>query len=840
MGKGAAFDVDKVLDQLTTTEKIGLTAGIDFWHTYPVERLGVPSIRTSDGPNGVRGTKFFNGVPSAVFPNGTGLASTFDKDLFREAGQLMAEEAKHKGAHVILGPTTNMQRGPNGGRGFESFSEDPYLAGIASAGVVGGIQDGHIAATIKHYVGNDLEHERNSSDSIITQRALREIYLEPFRLAVKYSQPKAFMTGYNKINGEHVSQSKFLIDDVLRKEWGWEGLVMSDWYGTYTSKDSLNNGLDLEMPGPARLRTSDAVGQQITSKEVHINALNDRVRNVLELVKYALDGEAAEFTGEDTKNNTEKTAELLRKIAADAIVLLKNEDDILPLKKEEKIAVFGPNAKYGAYAGGGSASLRPYYIVTPYEGVTKKLGYEPPFTVGAYAHDNLPGLAQQTINPDTGKPGLKMSFYHQPRGTEGREKFDELEIETSYHILFDYKNEKIRNNLFYADFEGEFTADDTAEYEFGVTVLGTAQIFIDDKLIVDNKDKQIQGRAFFNTGTVEVTGKVQLEKGKKYNVRVEFGSGSTRTYEQKSGVDFVGNGAIQFGVAKVIDAQEEIKKAASIAKAADKAVIFIGLNGEWESEGYDRPDLALPGHTNDLVEAIIAANPNTIVVNQSGTPVEFPWLQKVKGLIHAWFGGNELGNGIADVLFGDVNPSGKLSLSFPLKFEDNPAFLNFHTERGRVLYGEDIFVGYRFYEKLQRKVAFPFGYGLSYTSFEFSNLKSSVDESNDKLKFSVDVKNTGKLKGKEVVQFYIKKVESDVIRPIKELKGFEKIELEAGKQSTVSTEISLKDSISFFDEYQNKWSAQAGEYEVHVGSSSDDIELIEKFNVEKSHFWTGI
>jgi len=836
----ANFDVEKVLEQLTLTEKIGLTAGIDFWHTYPVERLDIPSLRTSDGPNGVRGTKFFNGVPGAVFPNGTGLAATFDKNLLKDAGNLMAIEGKEKGSHVILGPTTNMQRGPNGGRGFESFSEDPYLAGIASASIINGIQDKHIAATIKHYVGNDLEHERNSSDSIISQRALREIYLEPFRLAVKYSNPLCFMTGYNKVNGEHVSQSKFLIEDTLRKEWNWDGLVMSDWYGTYSTSQALENGLDLEMPGPPRLRTEIAISQQVNSKELHINHLNDRVRNVLKLVKYAKEGEISENSPETIKNDTPETAEFLRKLSADSIVLLKNDDGILPLQKNDKIAIIGPNAKYAAYSGGGSASLRPYHTITPYDGISEKIGSKPAYTVGAYAHDNLPGLAEQTINPKTGKPGVHMSFHHQPFGTKGREQFDELDLDSSYHIMFDYANSSIRNDLFYADFEGIFIPEETAEYEFGVTVLGTAQVFVNDKLVVDNKTKQKKGRAFFNTGTVQETGKIQLNKDEKYHVRVEFGSGSTRTYTEKDGVDFVGNGAICFGVAKVIEPLEEIKKAAELAKSVDKAIVVIGLNREWESEGYDRPDLSLPGYTNQLVEAVLAANPNTVIVNQSGTPVEFPWYKDAKTLVHAWYGGNELGGAIADVLYGDVNPNGKLSLTFPIRMEDNPAFLNFHTERGRVLYGEDIFIGYRYYEKLQRTVAFPFGYGLSYTTFAFDDLKTSVEESNDKLKVSVNVKNTGKLKGKEVVQVYVRKVNSDVIRPIKELKGFEKVELNPGESKSVSLELSLKDSVSFFDEYQDKWSVQSGEYEIQVGSSSDDIELIEKFNVEKSYFWSGL
>lgn len=838
----ADFDIDIVLSQLTLEEKIGLVAGIDFWHTYPVPRLNIPSMRFSDGPNGIRGTKFFNGVPGAVLPNGTGLAATFDKELLLEAGKLAGIEAHHKSAHVDLGPTANMQRGPNGGRGFESFSEDPYLAGIASANIVNGLQSQKVAATMKHYVGNDHEHERNSANSIVTDRALREIYLEPFRLAVKYSQPRAFMTGYNRLNGEHVSQSKKFLEEILRKEWNWDGTIMSDWFGTYTSKESIEAGLDIEMPGPPKMRTQDHVGQQIASRELHINDLNERVRNVLKLVKYAKESGIPENGPEDTENNTPETSAFLRKLAADAIVLLKNEDSVLPIKKEETVAVIGPNAKYAAYSGGGSASLAAYYTVTPYEGISAKTK-DPKYTVGAYAHVSLPGLAEQVKNPKTGERGFTLSFYHEPRGSENRRKFDEFaNISSSYHIMFDYKHESINTSkeAFYGDFEGIFTPEETSEYEFGLTTVGTCQLFVNDKLVVDNKTKQTRGKSFFTSGTIEEKGRIHLEKGKEYNVRIEFGSGPTYTLTQTEGVNFSGAGCIAFGAARVIDDDEEISRASELAKSVDKVILCVGTNGEWESEGYDRSDISLPLRTNDLVSSVLKANPNTVVVNQSGTPCEFPWIKDAKAVIHAWFGGNELGNAIADVLYGDVNPSGKLSLTFPKKFEDNPAYLNFHSERGRVLYGEDIFIGYRYYEKLQKQVMFPFGYGLSYTTFEFSNLKVSTDEAAGKLSVSVNVKNTGKVGGKEVVQVYISKTESDVIRPVKELKDFSKVSLKPGEEKTVKVELSLKDSVSYFDEWENKWDAQEGEYSVQVGPSSDDIELIEKFEVKKGFYWTGL
>lgn len=836
----ADFDVEKVLSELTLAEKISLISGSDFWHTAQVKRLGVPSIRVTDGPNGVRGTKFVNGCPSACFPCGTGLAATFNKELLARTGGLMAEESKHKSAQVILGPTTNMQRGPLGGRGFESFSEDPHLAGMASATIVKGIQDGDIATTIKHFVGNDLEHERNSSDSIITERALREIYLEPFRLAVKYADPKSFMTCYNKVNGEHVSQLHRILEGILRGEWGWDGLVMSDWFGAYTAKDSIVNGLDLEMPGPSTLRTKTNITHMINSKELNVQYLDERVRNVLKLVKWCARSNLQERGPEDTENNTPETRALLNEIASESVVLLKNENNILPLKKDEKIAVIGPNAKFAAISGGGSASLLPYYTSTPFDAIAEKLNKEPEYSVGCYAHQSLPAfaLSRFTKNPATGEPGINCKFYNVPSGSEKREQFDEFNICSSPMILFDYDNEAITDNIYYMDVRGDVTPEESGDYEFSLCVNGTAQLFVDGKLVVDNKTSQIAGDSFFGSGTIEVKGSIRLEAGKTHEVKIEFGSALTSKLERDSVISF--GGALSIGMCKIINDQEEIEKAVALAKSVDKVVLLIGLNGEWESEGFDRPDMSLPLLTNELVAAVLEANPNTVVVNQSGTPVEMPWLSKANALVQAWYGGNEAGNAIANVLFGDHNPSGKLSLSWPFKNSDNPAYLNFRTVRGRVLYGEDIYIGYRYYEKMQKQVAFPFGYGLSYTKFDISNLKVSVDEENDKLTASVEVKNTGDYDGAEVVQLYVSQQNPTTDRPIKELKGFEKTFLKTGESKTVSFSLSLKDSASFWDEYFNKWNLEAGDYEVQIGTSSDDILLFGAFKVEKQKLWLGL
>lgn len=835
----ADINVDEVLNELTLEEKINLIAGADFWHTHKVDRLGVPAVRVSDGPNGVRGSKFLSDVHSACFPCGTGLAATFNKDLLKEAGALMAEEAKAKSAHVILGPTTNMMRTPLGGRAFESFSEDPYLAGMATASIINGMQENDIAATVKHYVGNDLEHERNASNSIITERALREIYLEPFRLAVKYANPAAFMTGYNKVNGEHVSQSKKLLLDILRHEWAWDGLIMSDWFGAYTAKASIENGLDLEMPGPSHTRTQGALLHMVKTRELNIQHLDARVKNVLKFVKWCAKSNLPE-RGPEGEADTPATRDFLRKIATEAIVLLKNEGGLLPFKKTDNVAVIGPNAKFLAYCGGGSASLRTYNGLNPYEAISQLLGKEPKYSVGCHAHKNKPPLAQSTCskNPVTGERGIHVEFFNEAPEVEGRIKFDEIDYDTSPLILFDYTHPSLKGETYYADVTTTVTPEESGEYDFSLSVCGTAQLFVEDKLVVDNKTSQTAGNTIFDAGTIEEISSIHLEAGKSYNVRIEFGSSPTSPLGAAATI--APGGALLIGFCKQIDAKEEIQKAADLARSVDKVILNIGLNLEWESEGHDRAHMRLPDGMDELVEAVLEANPNTVIVNQSGSPVEMPWLPKANGLLQAWFGGTECGSAIANVIFGEANPSGKLSMTWPFKNADGPAYLNAKTVRGRVLYGEDIYIGYRFFEKMQRRVAFPFGYGKSYTSFELSNLKVSVDEESDSLKARLSVKNTGKVDGAEVVQLYISTDSAEVDRPLKELKGFERIFVEAGKTESVLFSLSLKDSASYFDEYMDKWSLENGSYEVQVGTSSDDIQLYQKFSVKETKFWVGL
>lgn len=766
------------------------------------------------------------------------MGATFNLPLLEEAGRLMGEEAQAKNAHVILGPTVNMQRSPLGGRGFESIGEDPFLSGLSAAALIKGIQSTGVQATIKHFLCNDQEDKRMAVQSIVTERALREIYALPFQLAVRDSQPGAFMTAYNGVNGVFCSENEKYLDGLLRKEWGWDGLVMSDWLGVYSTNEAIKAGLDLEMPGPSKFRGQTLQFNVATGKPF-MHFIDDRAREVLKFVKKCAAAGIQE-NGPETSKDTPETAALLRRVADESIVLLKNEGGVLPLKKDKKTLVLGPNAMVATYAGGGSASLPPYYAISPYDGISEKLGTKPTFTVGAYSHNVLPLLGLQTTQPN-GKPGMLWRAYNELPDEAQRDVLDEMAVTKTDMHLVDYENAKV-NHIWYADLEGYLTVDEDQTYEFSLAVAGTAKLYVNDKLVVDNATKQYPGSAYYGTGSREERGAMELKKGEKYHIMVHWGSAPTHKLPPDSFIPIPGHGGLRVGGAGIIDDQAEIARSVKLAKEHDQVIICAGLNSEWETEGSDRLSMKLPGCLDQLISEVAAANPNTALVMQTGTPEEMPWLAQTPAIIQAWYGGNETGNSIADVLFGDYNPSGKLSLSFPKKLQDVPAFLNFKTEAGRTLYGEDVYVGYRYYEFAERDVNFSFGHGLSYTTFSFSDL-SVQHVAGGKLTATFTIKNTGSLKGAEVAQMYVKpKQAANINRPVKELKGFAKAELEAGESKKVTIEELEKYLAAYFDEERNQWCVEKGEYEVIISNSSvlTDGALRDSFTVGKKYWWSGI
>lgn len=800
----------------------------------------------SDGPNGVRGTRVFNGVPAACFPCGTALGATWNQTLLLEAGKLMGEEAKAKGAHILLGPCINMQRSPLGGRGFESISEDPVLAGLGAASLTNGIQATGVVATIKHFVTNDQEHERTAVNSIVTDRALREIYILPFQIAIRDAHPKAFMTAYNKLNGTHMSENKRILQDILRTELGWSGTIMSDWFGTYSTDGAINAGLDLEMPGPTRWR-GGLLGHLVSSRRVPMHTLDERAKNMLQLVNECAKSGVKEGQQEGKLDNA-KTASMLRKLAAESIVLFKNEDNVLPLKKDKKILVIGPNTKISVYCGGGSSSMAPYYAVSPWEGIEAKVKdpSKMEFAIGCYSHKELPLVSNQfTVAADPkSKRGLTFRAYNDPPTMgEDREIADEIELDSSLGMMMDYHNPKLKSDLWYADVEGYFHAERTGDYELGLCIYGTGKLYVDGKEVVDNATKQRQGTVMYGCGTVEEKGTCYMEKGKTYHIKLQFASAATSKLEGDGIVRF-GGGGFRIGGAWVLDMDDTIAEAARLAKDAEQVVICAGLNGDWEGEGADRVDMKLPGRMDDLITAVAEANPRTVVVNQTGTPVEMPWLDKVAGLLQAWYGGNETGNAIADVLYGDINPSGRSSLSFPKRVEDNPAFYNYRSEGGRVLYGEDVYIGYRHYETVKRDVNFSFGYGLSYTTFELSNLKvekSAGDDLSAKLKITIKVKNTGKREGQDVVQVYVRQHSPSIRRPPRELKGFAKVAVKAGSYAYATVEVPLKYATSYWDEIRDAWIMEAGKFDIDVTDGTGmQKAMSETIEVRKTIWWNGL
>lgn len=750
-----------------------------------------------------------------------------------KAGELLGKECISKGAHLWLGPTINIQRSPMGGRGFESYSEDPHLSGILASGIVKGVESTGVQACPKHFVCNDQEHERRAVNTIVSERALREVYLRPFQIVARDAKTGALMTSYNKINGLHVAHDPRLIQGVVREEWGWDPLVVSDWHGTYSTTEAVNAGMDLEMPGPPKMR--GRLGDFVqSSRLIKQSVLDQRARRVLKFVE-----RAAKVKMMEGPRDLHEDRALNREICGKSVVLLKNEDELLPLpKKATKVALIGSHMKLPVISGGGSAVLQPYYTVTLSEALSERYtaaGTEFDHEVGVPAYRMLPQLSKLIQRPDRSHIGGVMRFYNSPVGTPDRQCVAEEHFLSAYCQLMDYKHPKLNFELFYITAEAIFTPDESGEWEFGLSVYGTANVYLDDELIIDETtEKQKAGGAFFGKGTPEKKGSRELQAGKEYQLRIEFGSSATSTSPQ-IGVTTFGGGGFQLGAARRMDPEASIERACRLAEEADYAILCTGLNAEWECEGTDRVMYGLPPGVDELVSRVLAAQPKTVIITQAGTPFSMPWEAQAKSLVHAWYGGNEAGNGIADVLFGDVNPSARLPLSWPRTIKENPAYLNWGSTQGRVLYGEDVFVGYKFYDEMERPPMFAFGHGLSYSTFEITSMNISSEA------VTVQVKNTGKIDGAETVQVYVSAKSSAIRRPKRELHGFAKVTVKGGESKTATISID-RYAASMWDEAEERWIREKGEYEVWVGRSSREEDLVcaGSFEVEETTWWLGL
>ncbi|CAE6450341.1 unnamed protein product [Rhizoctonia solani] len=800
------LDIEKILGRLSLAEKTKLLAGVGWWHTYAVERLGIPALRLSDGPNGARGTKFFEGVPAACFPGATGLAASWDVEYLHSVGKTIALDCKDKGAHILLGPTVNIQRSPLGGRGFESYSEDPLLSGHMARAFIDGLQSEGVAATIKHFVANDSEFERMSISScenkltfwmILGIHASENKYLLDTILRKQWGWEGLIMSDWfgtssadasikagldlempgpavwrgdalqrcvvaqkirvpeidervrqvlnlvNKVaasgipeNAEEtgnptddtirklreaagVRMTSTLLDTILRKQWGWEGLIMSDWFGTSSTDASIKAGLDLEMPGPAVWR-GDALRRCVVAQKIRVPEIDERVRQMLNLINKVTASGIPE-NAEETGNPTDEIISKLREAAGNANVLLKNDSNVLPLKLSElkSIAVIGPNADAPVFSGGGSANLRPYQHTTVLEGVRnalKEAGHnvKVEHVIGARSHKLIPLLGVKQLKTKEGKPGFDIEWFHQdPVKNPNTERVHYTHGTHSSMWFIDNLPEHL-NPKCWATVTATYTPEFSGKHEFGVSADGLVDMYLDGKKIIDNSTNPIPGSAFFGTGTAEVLATVSLEGNKPVRIVLQYASSLLAREKGVPESEFAtlvdSRGGCRFGGGATFTTDDGIQDAVQAAKAADVAILVIGLN----NEGHDRADMSLPGATNRLVSAVLETNKRTIVVVISGTPVAMPWVSTASTIIQSFYAGGESGNGLADVLFGKVNPSSKLPLSFPKKEEDVPSYLNFPGENGKILYAEGVFVGYRHYETFKKEVLFPFGHGLSY------------------------------------------------------------------------------------------------------------------------------
>lgn len=798
----------RLLGEMTLEEKISLLSGEDFWSVPAIARLGIGKLRVTDGPNGARGGgSLVGGVKSASFPVGIALGASWNTALVEEIGAALAAEAKSKGAHMLLAPTVNIHRSVTNGRNFECYSEDPVLTAALAVGYVRGLQANGIGATIKHFVGNESEIERTTISSEIDERALREIYLLPFEWAVKKAGTWGVMSSYNRLNGTFTSEHDWLLGRVLRDEWGYDGIVMSDWFGSHSTAPTVNAGLDLEMPGPTRDRGQKLL-DAVNAGDVTEETINLRAAAMLRLLERtgALDDQRPHV--EKAENRTEHRA-LIRRAGAEAAVLLKN-DGVLPLAAAGRIAVIGPNAKTAQIMGGGSAQLNPHYRISPWDGLVAALGEQ--------GLDYAQGCTNQRF-----EPLLRGAFtvqYFDNRELAGEAAHVDSEEEAQAFWVGAVAQGKVDPARFSARITGRFAPERSGEHRVGIYAAGLARVYVDGVLIADAWSDWTKGHTFFEEGCDEVVGTVHLEAGRSYEVRIEF---ATRDFAT------LGIAAYACGIGLPLG-DEAIAEAVRVASEAETALVFIGRNGEWDTEGSDLPGIVLPGRQNELVEAVAAANPRTVVVLQSGGPVEMPWIEKVAAVLCAWYPGQEAGNSIADVLTGAADPGGRLPQTFPARWADNPA----HSQDrevypgldGKVRYEEGVFVGYRHYDRLGLTPLYPFGFGLSYTSFELSDLvlDDSRFESDGEVLVSLSVTNTGMRSGSTVVQLYVADDEAGMPRPVKELKAFEKLHL-ASQETRSATFMLDARAFAYYREKAAHWLVEPGSFTLRAGLSSAHLPL---------------
>jgi len=800
--------VEAILSKMTLEQKIDMIGGQDEFYIRAYPDLGLPRLRMADGPIGVR-----HGGPATAMAGGISLASSWDPALAAEVGTQIARDARAKGVHFMLGPAFNIYRAPMNGRNFEYMGEDPYLASQIAVGYIQGMQSQGVSATAKHFMGNNSDYDRHNTDSIIDERTMREIYLPAFEASVKQAHVRAVMDSYNLTNGTHMTQNARLNIEILKKEWGFDGILMSDWTSTYDAVGAANGGLDLEMPS-GKFMNREKLLPAIQQGQVSVATIDDKVRRILRVaIQFGwLDHEQTDLA--ISRYNREGDQVALQ-AAREGAVLLKNDGNLLPLNKDavKSILVVGPDAYPAVPEGGGSARVVPFEAVSFLQGISNYVGNAASvfYSPGIHTVSEMAAATSCSTAASGGTPGFKAEHFSNAdlQGTP-------FLTRTEDHVDFGPPSRKsLPAEALSSRWTGYYTPSAPGKYDLFATSSGEDggfyRVYVDDKIVLDDwtVSKELLGVAPLSFDATPH--KVVLEH-----------HGESR---------WIG-GHLHMGIAR--QDSYVLADAKKLAAKAGVVVVAVGFDPESESEGADRT-FRLPPGQDELIQEMTEANKNTIVVLTSGGGADMnAWIDRVPALLEAWYPGQEGGKAAAEILFGDVNPSGRLAATFERRWEDNPVHDSYYPAAGsnRVIYKEGVFVGYRGYEHNGTKPLFTFGYGLSYTSFNYGNLAIKPVDSGAKnnglsvplYQVSFDVTNTGARAGADVAQIYVAEAHPRVPRPAKELKGFARINLKPGETKT-STVILDGRAFSYYDADAKSWRADPGEFQILVGRSSQDIQL---------------
>jgi beta-glucosidase len=792
-------------DEITVAEACRVLGGAATWRTHPIDRIGIPAIKMSDGPNGVRGDGLgTRQTPGVVVPAGIALGATWDPALVGQIGDLLGAEALRKSAHVLLAPTVNLQRTPIGGRVFECMSEDPELTARLCVPYIQGVQAHDVAVTVKHFVANDTEIDRMTVDVDVDERVLRELYLRPFEAAIVEGGAWGVMSAYNQLHGEHCAANGWLLTEVLRDEWGFDGVVVSDWFGSHDTVPSALAGLNVAMPGPntiygdrlaAAVEAGDVPADRVVELAGAVARLADRVR-------------AAERSSEGEEHTVDEPAEraLTRRAAAAGMVLVRN-DGTLPLRDGDSVALVGPNASDTRIMGGGSASLQAMGRRSILDAASEHL----PGLVheqGVRIDRLPPPMTEEVLRTPDGQPGLQVSFRN---GWDESSEVVVTEVATASMMrFFGSAPEGVDPERFHVTVEGEFVPEVDGPHLFSATLTGSGEVVIGDTTVLSDPNRSLpRGEMFFGQGAVAQEATIACVAGEPVRVLA-------------SSTGMGGFTALRIGVSppEPVDALE---RAVAAAAAADAAIVVVGTNDEWETEGEDRTTLALPGRQDELVARVAAANPRTVVVVNAGAPVSMPWIDDVAAVLIAYFGGQGMADAVVDVLTGSSDPGGRLPITYPRALEDTPSWPHYQPVDGIQRYGEGLLMGYRGFEAGSVEPLLPFGHGLSYGTAEWGEGKvasaSGTEVDEVEVVVEVPVRATGDRPATVVVQGYVACRESPVERPPKWLGAWSKLVVEPG-ESAVATLRFGPTAFRRWDVVTREWVLDPGHYEIVVASSA--------------------